>query len=61
MDQPIDPKEAILNIMYNMDSTLQAISIQASLYKAAYDSLISNGFSEQQAMDIVKARGNLLI
>lgn len=35
---------------------IQNYRIQAKLHKARYDSLIEEGFSEQQAMEIVKTR-----
>lgn len=39
----------------------EGVKLHAKLYKAGYDALIETGFTEQQAMQLLMARGSMLL
>ncbi|EEK50736.1 hypothetical protein FO497_29215 [Bacillus cereus ATCC 10876] len=61
-----EPNKQYTNIELEMilDNFVKALPMQmrmqremSKLYKARYDALVSEGFTEQQALEIVKLRG----
>lgn len=55
-----DVQKNMQNILFHMDDMLKFISVQAKMLYHAKQELIKEGFSEEQAMDIIKARGNTI-
>lgn len=47
---------AIEEMTRNLPYFIQNASIQAKVLKAKYDNLVSQGFTEQQALEIIKTR-----
>ena len=41
----------------SFEQMVEAINIQAKLYRTSFDALVKEGFSELQAMEILKVRG----
>ncbi|MFE9078690.1 hypothetical protein [Bacillus mobilis] len=61
-----EPKKNYTNIEFEMmlDNMIQMMPIQikyfdelSKLYRARFDSLVKEGFTEQQALEIIKSRG----
>ncbi|KKM65234.1 hypothetical protein LCGC14_1493380 [marine sediment metagenome] len=57
---PQDMMRMVSNIKERFEATVEFIAIQAKLFRASYEALIDQGFTEDQALDLVKARGTLL-
>lgn len=54
---PINPdamKGILLSIRRDMDNQIELIAIKAELTKKKYDTLISSGFTEAQAIELCK-------
>ena len=52
---------AAVNMMLsNMDVMRRQTELHAVLAKSAFDTLTAAGFTEEQAMELIKARGPLL-
>ena len=56
-DNTSDFKKGLEAMRENLQLMVEAQASQALLLKARFDALVKVGFSEEQAMDIVKARG----
>ncbi|ECD6517259.1 hypothetical protein E2329_22540 [Salmonella enterica subsp. enterica] len=44
------------DIKHSLEYQMQLIPLQAKIHKERYDSLLKEGFTKEEAMDIVKAR-----
>lgn len=53
-------KNAISFMLDNMEMMLKQVELNAVLYRKSYETLIAAGFTEEQALEIVKARGNCI-
>lgn len=53
----IQMEQQIEEFMRILPSQIKLMQIQSKLYKAKYDSLIEEGFTEEQTMKIIEARG----
>lgn len=60
MHDMTDMKSAIEFMLDNMELLRKQVELNAVLSKVAYDTLTSAGFTEQQALEIIKARGATL-
>lgn len=54
--KPTEMEMAIQELKSSMPFMIESTMVSAKVLKAKYDNLITEGFNEQQAMDIVKAR-----
>lgn len=54
--KPTEMEKAIQELKSSMPFMIESTMVSAKVLKAKYDNLIAEGFNEQQAMDIVKAR-----
>lgn len=52
-------EEQIALLKVSSETLEMLLNEMAKLYKIRFDSLVTVGFSEQQALDIIKARGHL--
>ena len=50
-------KGTIEHMKANLETMVSSQAALAILYKAKYDALIKIGFTEQQAIEIIKSRG----
>lgn len=53
---PNEMAMAIKEMTRNLPYFIQNASIQAKVLKAKYDNLVSQGFTEHQALEIIKTR-----
>lgn len=53
---PIEMEMAIDEVKRNLPYMIQSAAISAKVLKAKYDSLVSEGFTEKQALEIIKTR-----
>ena len=53
LDTRTDMKKAIDNLKFELPQQIELIAIQANLAKKQLDFLIKEGFTEQQAMQII--------
>ncbi|OAH53100.1 hypothetical protein AWH48_12140 [Domibacillus aminovorans] len=44
-------------LMRTMPTEIKRIGLMSQYYKARFDSLVKEGFTEAQALEIIKARG----
>lgn len=52
----IEMEMAIDEMRRNLPFLIQNAALQAEFLKAKYDSLVTQGFTEQQALEIIKTR-----
>jgi len=52
---PAELKEALADMLAKLPAQLEYVMIQSKIRKKKYDSLVEVGFSEQQALEIVKS------
>lgn len=52
----IEMEMAIDELKRNLPFFIQSAAVTAKVLKAKYDSLVSEGFTEQQALEIIKVR-----
>nr|WP_259547921.1 hypothetical protein [Heyndrickxia oleronia] len=52
----IEMEMAIDELKRNLPYSIQSTAVTAKVLKAKYDSLVSEGFTEQQAIEIIKVR-----
>ncbi|GIN37806.1 hypothetical protein [Heyndrickxia oleronia] len=52
----IEMEMAIDELKRNLPFFIQSTAVTAEVLKAKYDSLVSKGFTEQQALEIIKVR-----
>ncbi|MEC1373405.1 hypothetical protein P9D39_03645 [Heyndrickxia oleronia] len=52
----IEMEMAIDELKRNLPYFIQSTAVTAKVLKAKYDSLVSEGFTEQQAIEIIKVR-----
>lgn len=52
---PTEMKEAIADLWAMLPAQLEYVMIQSKMRKKKYDSLLKEGFTEQQALEIVKS------
>lgn len=50
-------KEGLKTMRENLQAIVEAQASQALMLKARYDALVKVGFSKQDALELVKARG----
>lgn len=59
-----DKNEAMLSTMdfmlKNMEIIKKQVELHAVLSRSAYNNLVATGFSEEQALDLIKALGPML-
>lgn len=53
----IEAAEAIASLKHQMPIILDSLSARAEIYHTYYKQLVSEGFTESQALEILKARG----
>lgn len=53
----IQAREALLDVKEQMPEIIATISVTAKILKTYFEELVNAGFSEQQALEIVKAHG----
>jgi hypothetical protein len=56
-DQLIEMRQGIANASMCFEQMVEAYHLSAKLMRARYDSLVEEGFTEPQALEIIKARG----
>lgn len=54
--KPSELEMAIQELTSNLPIMIESAKISAKVLKAKYDSLTAEGFTEQQALEIIKAR-----
>lgn len=53
----IQQKEAINELKMSLPSIIESISLSVKIQKAYFEELVNSGFTEEQALGIVKAHG----
>ena len=53
LDTRTDMKKALDNLKFELENQKELIEIQAELAKKQYDSLLKQGFTEQQVLEII--------
>lgn len=52
--------QAVESLLDNMDLVRKHTELNAVLMRTAYETLKSSGFTEEQAIELIKARGPML-
>lgn len=61
-DNPLeDMRKLVRKAQLSAEQDIEFINTRAVLYRAAYDSLLSQKFTDEQAMRFIIARGPLLL
>lgn len=56
-DTLADARQQLINMTHQMEYNLQTQALFAKMLRSYYDALVREGFSETQALEIIKARG----
>jgi len=66
-DQKMEQSQSLKEMRESLDtlklfseSYVEAIRVQATILKSAFDALVSAGFTDTQAIEIIKVRGSNL-
>lgn len=52
--------QSVESMRNSFEQMVEAIGIQSKLYRSSFESLVKEGFSELQALEILKARGPII-
>ncbi len=55
----VEKDKMLQNLIRDLPRIIAAAPLIAKIQRAAFDSLVGEGFSEDQALEIIKARGTM--